>query len=540
MVNNGVLFRHWGGLHPVSLEKGFIDSVHQYPDRSAVEVDGRSVSYRQLATEAQRIALTLQQVEVPGPAFTGIYGQRSLGAFAGVLGSLLSGRAYVPLGANFPAERSRKILDRADCRAIVVDRGAEPRLSEVITDAPPLVLIFPEHATAGELSSGYESHRVFCADDLADGTDWTSRVNAPDDIAYVLFTSGSTGEPKGVPVTHGNAAAFLEHIVERYQLNQEDRFSQTFALTFDLSVFDMFATWWAGGCLCCPPERALFKPGRYIRESELTVWFSVPTTGALMKKFGELKPGRYPSLRLSLFCGEALPVEVVRAWSGAAQNSVIENIYGPTELTIACTGYRWEGDRSETESENGLVPIGDPFPHMEAIVVDEQLREVGPGEMGELLMTGSQMCPGYLNNPEKTRAAFVTPPGSDKTYYRTGDRVRRPADGRPMTYLGRVDHQVQVRGHRVELGEIEHVLRELTGAGSAVALAWPVSAQGAEGIVAFVDVPGGDAAALRRQVQERLPDYMVPSQVRIIPAFPRNGSGKIDRSALTAQLEVGS
>lgn len=524
----------------MSLERGFRASAVRFPDRPALEVDGRVIGYAELDATARRIAAAITQGVPNGPNFTGIYGQRSLSAFAGVLGALKAGHAYVPLGSNFPLERSRRILERSGCRAIVVDPQAEPRLGELIEGVPePCALIFPEHDTRDSLSADYAPHTVYCADDLTGLPESSPLDVAADDIAYVLFTSGSTGLPKGVPITHGNVAAFLGHILDRYQLDETDRFSQTFALTFDLSVFDMFAAWWAGGCLCSPPERALFKPGRYIRESKLTVWFSVPTTGALMKKFGELKPDRYPDMRLSLFCGEALPVDIVQAWRSAAPNAALENLYGPTELTIACTGYRWNDHTSEGESENGLVPIGEPFPHMDVFVADESLREVAPGDVGELLMTGPQMSPGYLHDPERTAAAFVTPPGRRQTFYRTGDRVRRATGNRPMTYLGRVDHQVQVRGHRVELGEIEHVLRELAGADSAVALGWPVSAQGAEGIVAFVDAPDADAALLRRRAQDRLPDYMVPSQVRLLDAFPRNGSGKIDRNSLLTQLEAG-
>src|SRR5439155_5413193 len=204
---------------------------------------------------------------------------------------------------------------------------------------------------------------------------------------------------------------------------EEDRCSQTFDVTFDLSVHDMFVTWEAGACLCCPTRKELIKPGEFISGSRLTTWFSVPSTGVFMKKLGMLKPDMYPGLRLSLFCGEALPTEVARAWSEAAPNSIIENIYGPTELTIACTAYRWNRDSSPAECELGIVPIGEPFDGTEAIVVDENLQEVSVGMPGELLMTGPQVTLGYWQDPERTSKAFVIPPGRRQIYYRTGDRV---------------------------------------------------------------------------------------------------------------------
>src|SRR5262249_16200535 len=149
---------------------------------------------------------------------------------------------------------------------------------------------------------------------------------------------------------------------------------------------------------------------------------------------------------LSLFCGEALPVEVVRDWTLAAPNSIIENIYGPTELTIGCTSYRWDNQTSAAECEHGIVPIGKPFVDMEALIVDEELREVAIGCKGELLMTGPQLSQGYWCDEDKTRCAFVSVAGRNGIYYRTGDRVRRPALGKPLIYLGRLDHQVKILG----------------------------------------------------------------------------------------------
>jgi non-ribosomal peptide synthetase component F len=190
----------------------------------------------------------------------------------------------------------------------------------------------------------------------------------------------------------------------------------------------------------------LIKPGRFINDARLTVWFSVPSIAVFMKQLGALKPGKYPGLRVSMFCGEALPVEVAKAWAEAAPHSVVENLYGSTELTIACAYYRWDPARSASESAYGVVPIGEPFPQMSALVVDEALREVKPGEDGELLMTGPQRSLGYWLDPLKTEAAFVRPPGQDEIYYRTGDRVRKPVGNCPMLYLGRLDSQVKILG----------------------------------------------------------------------------------------------
>jgi acyl-coenzyme A synthetase/AMP-(fatty) acid ligase len=256
-----------------------------------------------------------------------------------------------------------------------------------------------------------------------------------------------------------------------------------------------------------------------------------------MRRFGVLKPGMYPGLRLSLFCGEALPVETVRQWALAAPNSVIENIYGPTELTIACTAYRWESAKSPDESEQGVVPIGQPFDGMRALIVDDQLREVEHGRDGELLMTGPQLSLGYWQDEEKTRQAFVSIAGKDGIYYRTGDRVRRPAGNKPLIYLGRFDKQIKVLGHRVELGEVEAAIRQLSGLEGVVALGWPTTESGADGIEVFLETEGFDTTALAMQLKEKLPVYMLPRDILVLDRFPLNANGKYDRKALQLILE---
>ncbi|MFQ5792390.1 MAG: AMP-binding protein, partial [Acidobacteriota bacterium] len=318
---------------------------------------------------------------------------------------------------------------------------------------------------------------------------------------------------------------------------EQDRFSQTFDMTFDLSAFDMFVAWERGACVCCPSKKTLVNPGKFIQEARLTVWFSVPSTGVLLKRLGMLKPNRYPSLRWSLFCGEPLPVEVAEAWADAAPQSILENLYGPTELTIACSMYRWDRGGSARECKFGIVPIGEPFPGMELLIVDETLTEVSPGAEGELLMSGPQLTPGYWRDPERTAAAFVIPPGKDTVFYRTGDRVRKPMGEDPIVYLGRLDHQIKIHGHRVELGEVEAFLRQEAGVEVAVALGWPITPSGAGGVVAFLGDTSVDVEAIQARLKTKLPGYTVPREIHLLPELPRNANGKVDRKALLKMLE---
>ena len=225
------------------------------------------------------------------------------------------------------------------------------------------------------------------------------------------------------------------------------------------------------------------------------------------------------------------------AWAAAAPHSLVENVYGPTELTIACTYYRWNAEQSPLESALGVVPIGAPFPGMKMLDVDEGLKSVPPGQDGELLMTGPQLSLGYWQDPAKTAAAFVTPPGESEVYYRTGDRVRRPLDGAPLLYLGRVDNQVKVLGHRVELGEVEAVVRDESGIDGVVAVGWPNTPSGVGGIEVFLQTDGGGKAGWEERVAARLPVYMAPRRYHRLTTLPLNTNGKFDRRALAAQLE---
>lgn len=535
---------------PRSLRSGFLASLARDPDRVAVEVGGETLRYADLHVHAARIAATLaardprpprEATAAPDadpPALTAVFGQRSSAVVAGILGALYRGDGYVPLNPTFPVDRTRSMLLRSGCRAIVLDEHGEKQIAEVVEGIEtPLLLILPEREDVSDLAAQLPDHHVLGAGDLAPEADWAPAPVDPDGVAYLLFTSGSTGVPKGVMVAHRNVTAFLDVMRERYGVTPEDRFSQTFELTFDLSVFDLFLAWEAGARVCIPTQAQKMLPAKYIQDSALTVWFSVPSTGVLMSRLRMLKPDAYPSLRWSLFCGEALPTEIVERWATAAPRSTIENLYGPTELTIACTHYRWDPARSPRECELGLVPIGDSYRDMEVRVVDEALAPVAEGETGELLMTGPQLTPGYWRDRERTEAAYVVPPGETRTFYRTGDRVRRATDERPMVYLGRMDNQIKIQGYRVELGEIEAAIREEAGVEVAIAVGWPVTPAGADSVVVFVSDPEIDLADLQKRAKARLPGYMAPREVRHVARFPLNANGKVDRKALLASLE---
>jgi amino acid adenylation domain-containing protein len=528
-----------GVAQQFGLCSGFFRWAAESPDRTALEVEGMPFAYGELARRARAISATLMEHSRDAdPPLTAVLAHRSVTAFTGILGALARGHGYVPINLGFPAARNRAMLLRSGCEAVIVDSAASSYVSSLLEGLErEFLLVLSDEEDVRPYAREWAPHRVVGVRDQGDGHAPEPLTVRSSDPAYLLFTSGSTGTPKGVAVSYANVGAFLDAVSERYDFTERDRFSQTFNLTFDLSVFDMFAAWESGACVCCPSDKDLLNPADFIRRSELTVWFSVPSIAVFMRRLRVLKPQSFPTLRWSLFCGEALPAVVAQEWSEAAPASAVENLYGPTEATIACTAYRWDSGRSPNHSELGIVPIGHAFGAMSTLVAGDDRREVQPGEAGELLLSGPQVVHGYWNDEEATANAFVSVGGCP--YYRTGDRVRRPSGDEPLRYLGRLDNQVKVLGHRVELGEVEAAIREETGIDAVVAVGWPRSPAGFGGIAAFVADTLVDVVALRERLALRLPSYMVPRELRLLAELPLNANGKWDRGALIRLLDEG-
>ena len=411
------------------------------------------------------------------------------------------------------------MIQRADLDVIIADSVCLPQIPAVVGESSGIPLILPE------------SERSMAPLE-------TLPPLTPEDIAYLLFTSGSTGVPKGVPVTHGNALHFMKVMSDRYGITPDDRFSQTFDQTFDLSVFDQFMAWSNGACVCSMSSVDLLAPTKFINQNKLTVWFSVPSVPALMSRRRTLVPDCMPTLRWSLFCGEPLLQSSAEAWQAAAPNSIVENLYGPTELTIACLVHRWNTTESPPLCRNGVVPIGRPYDGLAVTVVDEYLKPVTEGEAGELCVSGPQTTPGYWRAPETTAQRYVEiAVGRQETqrFYRTGDLVERHSSG-DYIFLGRSDQQIKVLGHRMELGEIEAVLRSYSGVEEAVAFGLPVGSHSAESVVAFVFGNFGEADGLINYSRTLLPAYGVPRSIFSVQEVPLNPNGKVDRRALQERL----
>ena len=535
MVDRGT---EWPPALLQPLPSGFLASAKRFPDKPALEAAGQTYTYEALSERARSIAATLQSLATTGVSLTAVFGYRTSLVYEGILGALLCGHGYVPLNPRFPAVRNRLFLEKTGARTLVVGEEQEETLPELIGGNSALDVILPTRRTVEDLQTRWPQHRFFGETDLVRSKEWREPEIQLDAIAYVLFTSGSTGDPKGVMITHRNISHLLKTMVARYGMTENDRVSQFADLTFDPSVFDIFAAWECGACVCCPDAKSLLNPAPFLKEKEITIFQSVPSNGLLMKRLGALKPDRFPQLRVSLFGGEALPMELCEAWRVAAPDSILENLYGPSEVTINSTAYRWDDEKSPAECVNGIVPIGPLLPGVRGMVVNESLEPVGDGESGELLLAGLQRSPGYLNDPERTKQASVVPPGESEVYYRTGDSVTKKPASQDYFFEGRIDFQIKVFGMRMELGEIEAALREAAETSEVAAIGWPMTATGVGGVAAFIADKSVNEERLLEVLRSRLPAQMVPREIHAIEELPLNANGKVDRLALRRILEA--
>ena len=518
----------------------FARGLEVSPAKPALWVNEEHLSYTQLAELASGIAASLQDDSTQGSQFTGILAHRSLPAYAGILGVLLAGKGYVPLNPKFPAKRCAAMIERSGLESVVLDVDQLDVFGPVLDAVTsPLCVVVLGQQDTGALEARFPNHRFVESTPLPIEEQRLTASGGPAEIAYLLFTSGSTGEPKGVPIQHSAVCHYVDNIISLYGPSPDDRFSQTFDLTFDLSVHDLFVAWGSGACLYILPERYVMAPAKFIRDHELTFWFSVPSTVAFMARFRMLRPDFFPSLKCSLFCGEALPVGSAARWQEAAPNSRIDNLYGPTEATIAFTTYRYEAGISESLAENGIMPIGDAMPGLYTAILDNAGSLVKDGVIGELALGGPQLSPGYWRDPEKTAERFLLNPNghSPQRWYRTGDRARRDGQ-RGLVFLGRMDSQIKILGHRVEIGEIEHAVREASGSEDVCVIAWPLTSEGAGGVVAFIAGYEQATDALIERCRDVLPEYMVPKEIHTPERLPLNANGKVDRKALRADLEA--
>ncbi|KLR61473.1 amino acid adenylation enzyme/thioester reductase family protein [Actinobacteria bacterium IMCC26207] len=493
------------------------DQAERTPDALAID-DGSKTTYRELREQAEQVAASLCAHGVGRGDFVGICMGRSAELLAVVLGVLASGAAYVPLDPAYPKERLRFMTTDCSARVVICDKSfanfydselfESGLLTEALLDEAKLTLLSPE--------------------DLLQPQTQPAKPNSvdPEDLAYLLYTSGSTGQPKGVMIRHCNAVNLARWAREAFSDEDRSRILFSTSLSWDLSIFEIFASLaWGGTLVVVHNALTLAEVG-----PELGVTL-VNTSPSVMSRLIHHRP-LPDSVRVVTLAGEILHRELVEQLYQRSQSLRVWNLYGPTETTTFSTGGLI--DRSETSSP----PIGQPIRNTRLHLLDELMQPVEAGQVGEIWIGGDGVAAGYLHRPELTAEVFVPDPFAEEpkgNLYRTGDQARSHADG-SVVVLGRLDHQVKLRGLRVELGEIDAQFLQLSAVNEAVTVVSQIGTSEPK-LVAYLVAGQGceiDEEQIRAALAQNLPPYMVPALIEVLDQLPLSPNGKIDRAALPA------
>lgn len=475
---------------------------------NAFYIDGKYFTYCQLSERISAIRASIAQIADQNP-LVGLAIHDDLDTYAAIVALWMEGKAYVPLHPNQPKERNLNILEQVSCLHII-DSAAE----SVFANEKYQVII--------------TNHCAYTQNYIDNWKD------TPEDaLAYILFTSGSTGIPKGVTISRKNVAAFMDSFGQTgISITPEDRCLQAFDLTFDVSVQSFLVPLTNGACCYTIPYGHVkyLHAASLIQEQKITFGAMAPSMLTYLRPyFNEFDAS---SMKACILTAEACPVDLLEDWYKCAPNVEIYDFYGPTEATIYCTYYKLTRGKNNL-SLNGVISIGKPLANVQAIIIREDGNLVEGEEKGELCVAGDQVTQGYWNNPEKNAVSFFTKNGI--RYYRTGDLCYWHKSGNIM-YSGRIDQQAKIQGYRVELGEIEfHARAFYNNEYRALAIAYQ-NTQNLTEIALFVEKQEESFHALIEYLRSKMPHYMIPTRVIFEPSFPLNKSEKIDRNALKQKI----
>jgi len=508
------------------------------PQQIAVRDGSSALSYGELWAMSGHLAQLLLARGIGRGDRVGMLLPKSVECVVTMLGVMRAGAAYVPIDPRAPAMRAAFVLRNAAVRAFV----ARPELASAI----------------GVHRDGWNPEFAVLVGrgdvnwlDPMSTTRWGTTPPHPElqvplnlhegDPAYILYTSGSTGVPKGVVISHRNALTFVEWGLESFDIGAADILSNHAPFHFDLSVFDVYCALHAGATVCIVPDRLVPFPAQlasWIVDQEITIWYSVPSALTQMLKQGQLRQRDLSRVRTVLFAGEVFPLKYLRDVMPCFPNAGFHNLFGPTETNV-CTWYTVPRPIPESMID---LPIGRGCANMDAIVLHDDGRPAIPGEEGELLIGGPGIMLGYWGQAEKTASVRIQNPLHSNfadPVHRTGDRVRILPDG-TLQFAGRRDHMVKTRGYRVELGEIEAALHAHPAVRSAIVTALPDDEIGARlhAVIAAEDGIVADPVAISAFLLERIARYAVPESITVLPDLPVTSTGKADRSAIRELLRT--
>jgi len=512
------------------LHRYLIDAAAREPDALAVVEPGRgSIRYRELDALSDRMRDRLHAMGVRNGDRVGIYLRKSIDSVAAIYGILKAGAAYVPVDTLAPPARNAYIFHNCAVAALVVEARFVERFRDEhqrLGALPPAIIVEQVGMDAGLRSALDE------LDTAQPALSSPGAIVAPNDLAYILYTSGTTGKPKGVMLSHENATSFVDWCSEAFAPRAEDRFSSHAPFHFDLSILDIHVCLKHGATLVLIGEDIGKDPERLaemIADERISIWYSAPSILSLLAQHGKLADRDFARLRLVLFAGEVFPVKHLRTLTTQWPGRRYFNLYGPTETNV-CTYY--EVELPIAESRTVPFPIGRSCSHLSCKVVNTDGTQTKLGDEGELVVAGRGVMQGYWSLPEQTERAFL-PDSSGVRWYRTGDVVIEAPNG-SYTYLGRRDRMVKRRGYRVELGEIEAGLYKHRAVKEAAVVALADEEAGVR-IRAFLSCHEEKRPSLiqmKRFCAENLPLYMIPDDFFWLAELPRTSTDKVDYQRL--------
>lgn len=529
----------------------FIASAQKYPQKIAVNFQNQNITYQELERYSNQLAHLLKSIGVRRNDRVVFYVEKSIDSIKSILGILKADGCYVPLDPKSPLPRLKQIVEDCQPAVIICNQGTLNNTKALIREVtmvdeqtetyrhPKIVVLSAEEMMEDGRYNDvedqpYAEDRLYHEKEIRQQSAETPIFhNTGNDLAYIFYTSGSTGKPKGVMISHANIISFIQWAVERFAITAQDRLSNHAPMHFDLSTFDIYCTFKTGASLyIVPHELNLFpeKVVQFIEEKELTIWLSVPSILVYLAKMGVLRPERIPTVRLIFSTGEVFPTPYVIQWRQLFPDKTIINMFGPTETTVECTYYIIDQIPADAHKN---IPMGKGCDHLEVFALDEQNKPIQAGEVGELYVRGPSVSPGYWNNPEKTKLAFVPNPLfpflNDKVY-RTGDLVELTETG-DYLFRGRKDNQIKFMGYRIELGEIEAALYSFPYLREA-AVVFNAADEKSE-IMAFLSLRQEiEIEKIRLDLAGLVPKYMIPKTVIILNELPRTSTGKVDKMAL--------